>query len=233
MGSRADEARRENNEGPPHQVMTTGFYMGKFEVTQAQWRAVASLPKVGRDLNPDPSKFRGDNLPVEDVSWEDAMEFCARLSQTTGRTYRLPSEAEWEYACRAGTRTAFAFGETVTPELVNYCGNYPYGSAAKGTYRETTAAAGSVGYPNAFGLYDMHGNVYEWCMDYWHESYSGAPTDGSSWQSGGNASFFRVLRGGSWGNDASSCRSAFRDSSSPDQRHFSFGFRVVVGARTP
>lgn len=105
------------------------FYIGKFEVTQAQWRAMASLSKVSRDLDPDPSTFKGDDLPVEQVSWEDAMELCARLSQATGRTYRLPSEGEWEYACRAGTTTAFAFGETVTPELVNYNG-YPYGSAA-------------------------------------------------------------------------------------------------------
>jgi eukaryotic-like serine/threonine-protein kinase len=237
MGSPANEADRSNDEGPPHQVTTTGFNMGKFEVTQAQWRAVASLPKVGRDLDPDPSKFKGDNLPVEQVSWEDAMEFCVRLSEANGRTYRLPSEAEWEYACRAGTTTALAFGETVTPELVNYDGNYPYGSAAngsaaKGTYRETTTAAGSAGYPNAFGLYDMHGNLWEWCMDYWHESYSGAPTDGSSWQRGGDASL-RVLRGGSWYSSASSCRSASRRRLSPDYRDDNLGFRVVVAARTP
>jgi formylglycine-generating enzyme required for sulfatase activity len=209
--------------------------VGKVEVTQAQWRAVASLPKVSRDWDPDPSKFKGDNLPVEQVSWEDAMEFCARLSQATGRTYRLPSEAEWEYACRAGTTTPFAFGETITPELVNYDGNYPYASAAKGRYKQRTTPAGSIGYPNAFGLYDILGNVWEWCLDYWHGGYGGASTDGSAWQSFGDPSL-RVLRGGSWLHAARVCRSAFRTEATPDIRDDSFGFRVVVGAvgaRTP
>jgi formylglycine-generating enzyme required for sulfatase activity len=162
------------------------------------------------------------------------MEFCTRLRVMTLRSYRLPSEAEWEYACRAGTTTTFAFGETVTPELVNYNGNYPYGSAAKGTYREATTVAGSVGYPNAFGLYDMHGNVWEWCMDYWHDNYYCAPPDGSSWYSGGEPSL-RVVRGGSWRNGAESCSSAFRYKYDPDPdiRLSLFGFRVVADARTP
>jgi formylglycine-generating enzyme required for sulfatase activity len=120
----------------------------------------------------------------------------------------------------------------VTPELVNYDGNNPYGSAAKGIYRETTTEVGSVGYPNAFGLYDMHGNVWEWCLDYWHENYSGAPTDGGSWQSGGDSSL-RVLRGGSWRSNAGRCRSADRLRNTPDYRYTFIGFRVVVGARTP
>ncbi len=229
MGSPANEAGRDGGEGPQHQVTIPRFCMGKFEVTQAQWRAVASLPKVSSDLNPNLSGFKGDNLPVERVSWEDAMEVCARLSRATGRTYRLPSEAEWEYACRAGTRTAFAFGETVTPELVNYDGNYPYGSAAKGTYRQITTAAGSVGYPNAFGLYDMHGNVWELCMDYWHDSYSGAPTDGSLWQTGDYANL-RVVRGGAWSSHAANARSAYRKT---DSRDYDSGFRVVAVVRTP
>jgi formylglycine-generating enzyme required for sulfatase activity/uncharacterized caspase-like protein len=218
-------------EEPPHQVTVGSFYMGKYEVTQAQWRAVASLPKVARDLNPDPSYFKGDNLPVEQVSWDDAVEFCARLSRATGRSYRLPTEAEWEYACRAGTTTAFAFGQTITPQVVNYDGDYPYAQAPKGTFRETTTPVGFMGVANAFGLYDMHGNVWEWCMDYWHESYKGAPTDGSSWERGGDASD-RVLRGGSWSSNASYCRSANRDRLTPDYRFNAFGFRVVAVGRT-
>jgi len=212
---------------PQHQVTVPSFYMGKFEITQVQWRAVARLPKVNRDLVTDPSNFKGDNLPVESVSWEDAMEFCARLTRTTGRTYRLPTEAEWEYACRAGTTTPFHFGDTITPELVNYNGNYPYGAAPKGTYREKTTRVGSMGAANAFGLYDMHGNVWEWCVDVWHDSYHGAPADGSAWESGGDSSH-RVLRGGSWLINSYYCRSADRFWDAPGDRSSIFGFRVLV-----
>ncbi len=185
MGSSSGELNRSDDEGPPHQVTVGSFYMGKYEVTQSQWRAVASLPKVARDLNSDPSKFKSDNLPVEQVSWDDSVEFCARLSRATGRTYRLPTEAEWEYACRAGTTTPFAFGDTIAPQLVNYNGNYPYAQAPKGTYRETTTPVGFMGVANGFGLFDMHGNVYEWCLDYWHENYNGAPSDGRAWETAG------------------------------------------------
>ncbi len=216
---------------PQHSVSVPSFYMGKYEVTQAQWRAVSRLPKVNRDLVVDPSTFKGDNLPVEGVSWEDAIEFCGRLSRATGRAYRLPTEAEWEYACRGGTGTAFYLGDTITPELVNYNGYYPYGSVARGAYRQKTTTVGSLGYPNAFGLYDMHGNVWEWCMDYWHESYNRAPADGSSWETGGDASL-RVLRGGSWMSFAVDCRSTYRVNASPDARFNYFGFRIVAGARS-
>ena len=219
-------------EAPQHQVTVGSFYMGKYEVTQAQWRAVARLPKVARDLNSDPSKFKGDNLPVEQVFWEDAVEFCARLSRATGRSYRLPTEAEWEYACRAGTTTPFAFGETITPQLVNYDGDYPYAQASKGTYRETTTPVGFMGVANAFGLYDMHGNAWEWCQDYWHDNYNGAPTDGRAWQTAGDTKY-RVLRGGSWSLQAVICRSAARVMGTPDYSSLSFGFRVVAAARTP
>lgn len=232
MGSSSGELNRSNDEGPQHQVTVQPFYMGKYEVTQAQWRAVASLPRVARDLNSDPSDFKGDNLPVEQVSWEEAVEFCARLSQAKGRSYRLPTEAEWEYACRAGTTTPFSFGQTITPQLVNYNGNYPYAQASKGTSRETTTPVGSIGVANGFGLFDMHANVSEWCTDYWHESYNGAPADGSSWESGGNADL-RVLRGGSWNFNAYNCRSAYRYRNPPDLRNDYIGFRVVVVARTP
>lgn len=165
-------------------------------MTQAQWLAVAGLPKVKIDLKGNPSNFKGDDLPVEQVNWHDAREFCARLSQLTKRNYRLPSEAEWEYACRAGTTTPFYFGDTITADLANYDGNSRYGSAPKGTYRKKTTAVGSFP-PNSFGLYDMHGNVWEWCQDVWHGNYNGAPTDGSAWESGGNSQS-RLLRGGSW-----------------------------------
>ncbi len=231
MGAPDDEEGRSSYEGPQHQVSVPTFYMGKYEVTQAQWRAVAGLPKVDRDLKANPSNFKGDNLPVEQVSWEDAIEFCARLSNKTGKTYRLPSEAEWEYACRAGTTTPFAFGETITPELVNYDGNYPYGSAPKGEYRLKTTPVGSLGVANGFGLYDMHGNVWEWCADPWHENYNGAPGDGSIWEVNSDKSY-RVLRGGSWNYLGNLCRSAYRNRSTPDYRNSNLGFRVVVVART-
>jgi len=211
------------------------FYLGKFELTQAQWRAVCELPKVNKDLVCDlsnlPYTFKGDSLPAQQISWEDAIEFCKRLSRATGRTYRLPTEAEWEYAARAGTTTAFYFGDTITPELVNYDGNYPYGSAPKGTSRQTTTPVGSLGYPNAFGLYDMHGNVWEYCMDYWHENYNGAPTDGSSWETGGDTQR-RVLRGGSHFHDANHSRSAMRLGIPEATATPSTGFRVVAVAPT-
>jgi formylglycine-generating enzyme required for sulfatase activity len=156
-------------EKPQHQVTVQPFSMGKFQVTQVQWKAVATLTKVNRDLKPEPSKFKGDNRPVEQVSWYDAIEFCDRLSRKTGKPYRLPSEAEWEYACRAGTTTPFHFGETITSELANYNANYTYGAGVKGIYREQTTPVGSFGVANSFGLYDMHGQVWEWCADHWHD----------------------------------------------------------------
>jgi formylglycine-generating enzyme required for sulfatase activity len=233
MGSPATEKKRDgdDNEGPQHQVSVPEFYMGKYEVTQAQWRAVASLPKVEIDLNPSPSKFKGDRQPIEQVSWDEAVEFCARLSNATGREYRLPSEAEWEYAARAGTQTPFAFGETITPEIVNYDGNYPYGGAAKGIFREQTTAVGALSVANGFGLYDLHGNVAEWCLDVRHGTYNGAPTDGTAWISDGYSTH-RMLRGGSWYLSSSGSRSANRDSTYHDDRSFSYGFRVVALART-
>src|SRR5262249_31599693 len=199
--------------------------------TQAQWRAVALLPKVNTDLKADPSHFKGDNLPVEQVSWEEAMEFCRRLSRKTGLTYRLPTEAEWEYACRAGATTAFAVGDTLSPDLANYNGNLPpYGAAARGTYRGKTVAVGSLGVANGFGLSDMHGNVWEWCLDVWHWNYAGAPADGSAWVNGGDQSQ-RVMRGGSYYQAGDPSRSAFRGHELLNKRFQAIGFRVVVTAR--
>ncbi len=220
-----------NGETPQHKVTLPSFFMGKFEITQAQWRAVAQWPQVKIELKADPANFKGADLPVENVIWEEALEFCDRLSKKTGRTYRLPSEAEWEYAARGGTTSPFAFGATITPEIVNYDGRYPYGAAAKGVFRETTTAPGSLGVANPFGLYDMHGNLWEWCQDYKHASYNGAPADGSAWLAEGEAKF-RSLRGGSWNYYGRNCRSGFRYFLPPDIRSLLVGFRVVVAAKT-
>ena len=167
-------------------------------------------------------------LPVEQVNWHEAQEFCARLTNLTGRAYRLPSEAEWEYACRAGTTTPFTFGETITPELVNYDGNYPYGEAAKGEYRAKTFPVFS-GKPNGFGLYNMHGNIWEWCEDIWKPDYVGLAADGSANVSARDSNL-RVLRGGSWYNLARYCRSANRDRNVPRSRYNYYGFRVAVAS---
>ncbi|MEH2438777.1 SUMF1/EgtB/PvdO family nonheme iron enzyme [Nostoc sp.] len=206
MGSPEDEAQREKDESPQHQVKVPGFFMGKYEITQAQYKAIT-------DNNP--SNFKGEKRPVEQVSWDDAVEFCKKLSQKTGKTYRLPSEAEWEYACRAGTKTPFYFGETITTKLVNFDG-------------KETKSVGSFP-PNAFGLYDMHGNVYEWCQDVYNSNYQNAPKDGSAWLNGKDNNIKR-LRGGSWIGNAKYCRSAARDGDARAIRHHDVGFRVVAVA---
>jgi formylglycine-generating enzyme required for sulfatase activity len=205
-----------SGEQPVHQVTVQPFFMGKYPITQEQWQAV---------MGNNPSSFKGAKRPVENVSWQDAMEFCGKLSQKTGKNYRLPSEAEWEYACRGGTTTPFHLGDTITPDLVNYDGNYPFASAPKGLYRQETTPVGSFP-PNAFGLYDMHGTVWEWCSDRWHDNYNDAPTDGSSWETGG--SDYRVQRGGSWDDDGVLCRSAYRIRNALGNRYRVFGFRVAV-----
>ncbi len=227
MGSSGSEVGRFGEEGPQHNVQVSAFYMGRFEVTQAQWRAVAGLPKINRDLNASPSGAEGVNRPVERISWEDAEEFCARLSKKTGKTYRLPSEAEWEYACRAGTTTPYNFGETISPEVANYDGTTVYQNGPTGEYRKSTIPVGSLKAANAFGLYDMHGNVWEWCADPWHASYNGAPSDGSVWQEGADTSK-RILRGGSWNRPANNCRSAYRLKDATTTKFDVIGFRVVM-----
>ncbi|MDJ0725353.1 MAG: formylglycine-generating enzyme family protein [Prochloraceae cyanobacterium] len=214
------------NEIPQHQVRIPSFFLGKFPVTQAQWQRVASFAKIKRDLFLFPSYFRSDNLPVESISWFDAMEFCARLSQKTGRTYRLPSEAEWEYASRAGTTSPFHFGPTISTNLANYYGICPYRKGATGKYRGQTTPVGYFQVANPFGLYDLHGLVWEWCLDYWHQNYQGSPTDGSAWLEN-YTNLARVLRGGSWLNFADFCRCATRHCLQPEYRSYYIGFRVV------
>jgi formylglycine-generating enzyme required for sulfatase activity len=226
MGSPENEGSRLDREGPQHEVSVAAFFMGRFAVTQAQWRRIAAWPQVRIPLDLDPARFEGDQRPVERVSWYDAIEFCARLSARSGRRYRLPSEAEWEYAARAGTSSPFAFGATIAPEIVNYNGNHPYARASKGDYRAATTPVGSLGVANRFGLFDLHGNVWEWCQDLWHADYHGAPDDGRAWEPGGGAAL-RVLRGGSWLLSAWNCRSAFRLGYAPDVRHLDIGVRVV------
>jgi formylglycine-generating enzyme required for sulfatase activity len=226
-------------ESPQHRVNISSFFMGRYPITQAQWKAIAATAKIDIDLEINPSYFKGDELPVEQVNWYEATEFCKRLSRETKREYRLPSEAEWEYACRAGTTTAFHFGETITTDLANYRGTdweiekkvYPgnYGRGLKDIDREETTPVGYFKVANAFGLYDMHGNVWEWCEDDYHPNYEGAPTDGSAWISK-DTNITKILRGGSWFKVPYSCRSAYRFYSRPRNGKLPVGFRVVCSA---
>ena len=186
-------------------------------MTQAQWRAVAGYDVEDIELKAEPSRFKGDDLPVERVSWEDATEFCKRLSNKTSKVFGLPSEAQWEYACRAGTETAYHFGSQITAEFANY--NYQVG--------QTTEVKRYS--PNRWGLYDMHGNVWEWCQDYWHIDYNGAPPDGGAWVTGGNANR-RVVRGGSWSLNPRFCRSVYRYNTTPNNASYFIGFRVSCSA---
>ena len=228
MGSPEDEPKRESREGPQHRVQVPGFYVGRYPVTQQQWKFVAGLSRVQHELDANPSHFKGATRPVESVSWLDAVEFCARLSVYTGREYRLPSEAEWEYACRANTTTPFHFGETLSPELANYNCSRTYNNGPRDDSPDETSRVGQFGVANAFGLCDMHGNIFEWCLDHYHSSYRGAPTDGGAWideEAKENES--RILRGGSWGDVPRFCRSAFRDNNDPRGSYSDIGFRVV------
>jgi formylglycine-generating enzyme required for sulfatase activity len=227
MGSPDNEPEREEDEAQ-HEVTVPPFFLGRYPVTQAQWRAVADLPQAKRELKREPSNFKGDNRPVEQVSWYEAVEFCDRLTAHTGRPYRLPTEAEWEYACRAGTMTPFHFGKTLTTEVANYNGNYTYADEPEGEYREETTSVDHFGIANAFGLCDMHGNVLEWCQDH-YGNYDQTPTDGSAWITKEKEST-RILRGGSWDFYPRICRSAYRVDFQPDSRNYFIGFRVSCSA---
>jgi formylglycine-generating enzyme required for sulfatase activity len=230
MGSPLSEEGRGDNEAQ-HQVTVSSFSMARYEVTQREYEAV-----IGNN----PSNFTGATLPVEKVSWFDAVNYCNARSQREGlipeytivseyvgrnwnaNGYRLPTEAEWEYACRAGTTGPFSTGNNITTDQANYNGNYPYANNTKGTYRKKTTDVGSFA-PNPWGLYDMHGNVWEWCWD-WYENYKeGSQTNPTGAYSGS----FRVLRGGSWDSYARFLRSAYRYSNTPTSRSNNIGFRVV------
>ena len=230
MGSPDNELERMDRESPQHRVSVPSFFMAKYPITQAQWRVVADMPQVNRQLKPYPSNFKRENRPVEKVSWHDAIEFCDRLTAHTKRQYRLPSEAEWEYACRAGTTTPFHFGETISPELANYDSSVAYADGATGKKRGETTPVDYFKIANAWGLCDMHGNVFEWCQDYWHVNYEGAPEDGSSWMTDYSENHRHIVRGGSWNADPRNCRSAYRSLYLPDDRVGSLGFRVSYSA---
>jgi formylglycine-generating enzyme required for sulfatase activity len=216
MGSRVGEGWDCDDERPQHEVTVPAFLMGRYPVTQYQYKKVmGNNPSHFKGVN---SHFKGANRPVESVSWNDAVEFCEKLSQQSGKDYRLPSESEWEYACRAGTTTPFFFGESLAKHQANFDS-------------DSTTDVGS--FPaNDFGLYDMHGNVWEWCLDTWHGNYQGAPTDGTAWATEGNSKL-AMLRGGSWNSNPGYCRSACRDRWSPGIRGSDGGFRVVCEIEEP
>ena len=254
MGAPDGEEGSSEDEKPQHEVNVSSFLMSRYPITQEQWRAVAERTDLkvaaNHKLDPNPSYFKKDyekegdrqKRPVESVGWQDALVFCARLSELTGRFYSLPSEAQWEYACRAGTETPFHFGESITTDLANYRGTGNYGRGTKGIYREQTTPVDYFKAPNALGLSDMYGNVWEWCLDPWHKDYKGAPQDGRIWDEGKESLYedisknidvlpkenrTHVLRGGSWGDDPDICRSANRDVDDRDARLNDLGFRVM------
>jgi formylglycine-generating enzyme required for sulfatase activity len=234
IGSLSGEKERSNDEDQVNYPIkfSQAFYMSRYEVTQKQWFAVMGsdydangFNKRFRELD---NKFKGDNRPMVMVDWNDAKAYCKKLSELTGKSYRLPSESEWEYSCRAKSTTPFYFGETITAELVNHDSNFPYGNVRpdKSGYREETTNVGSFP-PNEWGLYDMHGNVWEWCEDPWHDNYNGIPNDGSAWLIGGEQNR-HIVRGGSWLSNAYGCRSAIRFRVDAGNRILDLGFRVVL-----
>jgi formylglycine-generating enzyme required for sulfatase activity len=264
IGSPPTEPDHQDNEGPQHLVQLQGFFMGQMPITQAQWRQVAAWverpgEQWGRELKTNPAWFDGERVkirkssgsasdesvvldgsantdlhPVEQVSWHEAMEFCNRLSQRTGRHYMLPSEAQWEYACRAGTTTPFAFGATLSAELANYDATITYSNGPKGEYRKQTTPV-EVFPANSWGLHDMHGNVGEWCFDHWRERHEAPATDDGPWLIKDDRELLRerVIRGGSWNSEAIHCRSASRTSAAPLLQDMKVGFRVVCLPHLP
>lgn len=228
MGAASEERQISAQELPVHRVTVQSFFMSKHPITQGQWQAVSQLPQVNRALSSSPAHFSGHDHPVESVSWLEAVEFCDRLSRHTGETYRLPSEAEWEYACRAGMSTPFHAGATLTHQLANYNTQFVYAAEPTATYLPATTPVGSFP-PNAFGLTDMHGNVWEWCADQWHDSYQGAPKNSQAWVNR-EPSPLRSLRGGSWADHPAQARSASRSGYPADALNRMIGFRVAMGA---
>jgi formylglycine-generating enzyme required for sulfatase activity len=220
MGSTDNEYKLVYNTTPVHMVTLQAFEIGAYEVTQAQYLAV---------MDTNPSSFQGtsylghENNPVEQVSWYEAREFCTKLSAQTGRTFRLPSEAQWEYACRAGSTTLYSFGDD--DALLSDYAWWSYNSEGTGGPHGTHPVGTKL--PNPWVLYDMNGNVWEWCLDSWHLNYIGAPTDGSAWEP--ETGTYRHIRGGGWSGDLWFCRSADRSfGAGPDSRGDNLGFRIVA-----
>ena len=225
MGAPENEPGGNASERPQHHVAVPRFYLGKHAVTIEQWRAVMRALPEGMKIAERTFKMSG-RQPVVRVSFDEAEAFCARLSRRSGRGYRLPTEAEWEYACRAGTSAAFAFGPTISRKVVNYDGETIRRDRPDGKHA-TTRPVGSLGVANGFGLFDMHGNVWEWCEDYWFNNYRDAPADGSAGKSGESRN--RVLRGGSWYSTAEFCRAAVRrPGGEAGTRSRQIGFRVAM-----
>ena len=212
MGSPETEVGRKDDE-TQHEVKLSGFMIGETQVSQELWEAV---------MGNNPSRFKGENRPVENVNWDDTKLFCDRLSQRTGKPFRLPTEAEWEYACRAGTTTPFHTGNNLTTEQANYDGNYPYNGNPNGIHIGITTPVKSYA-ANAWGLYDMHGNVREWCND-WYGAYA---TDLQTNPTGAATGLYRLMRGGSSANYAAYCRAAYRSHNSPENRYGNIGLRLV------
>jgi formylglycine-generating enzyme required for sulfatase activity len=223
MGSPVGEPERSDDEGPQHLVtVAQPFAIGRYAVTFEEYDRYC----VARgEIKPDDKGWGRGRRPVVNVNWDDAQAFCAWLSSETGQRYRLPSEAEWEYACRAGTTTPFWWGKAITPQQANYDGDYVYNGGSKGVYLKGTVPAEKFS-PNPFGLYQMHGNVWEWCADQWHGSYRGAPTDSRAWVDKSNAGH-RAVRGGAWYNKPGYVRSASRDWYGPSDRGSYLGFRLA------
>ncbi|MBL8152025.1 MAG: SUMF1/EgtB/PvdO family nonheme iron enzyme, partial [Blastocatellia bacterium] len=220
MGSAKNEAERTASEQPQHEVVVTPFFMSRYPITQAIWSAIVGY---------NPSKFKGDNLPVENVSWNEATEFCSKLSAKADKNYRLPTEAEWEYAARGGSLTAFAFGNNINTDVANYNGLYPYRMACREKFYGRTRPVDFSEFANQFGLCDMYGNVWEWCQDFWHENYIGAPSNSLAWLSLAKTTD-RVVRGGSWMVNGGNCRSAYRTHSAPETKTPDTGFRIVFSS---
>ena len=218
MGSPEDERKRIAGRERQHEVtLSRGYWIGVTEVTQALWTEV-----TGKN----PSKFKGPDRPVENVSWNDAQEFIGKLNiRVPGLEVRLPTEAEWERACRAGTTTPFSFGANITTDQVNYNGNRPYPGGRRGTYRRHTVPVASL-LPNPWGLYEIHGNVWEWCADWYSEDYPTGPVTDPPGPAEGS---YRVRRGGSWVSDAKNVRSAYRIRTPPSKRRPNYGFRLARG----
>jgi formylglycine-generating enzyme required for sulfatase activity len=239
MGSPPAEKERDPGELQHEVTITRPFYLGVHEVTQAEYDKVLGKPRNPWNSGAHFSAANGGgpDYPMENVKWSQAVEFCKRLSESAeekraGHKYRLPTEAEWEYACRAGTTTPFHYGDALSSEQANFNGNYPYGGAAKGPYLRKTAKVGSYK-PNAWGLFDMHGNVAEWCSDFYDPDYykNSPKADPAGPEKGALPTdyndFYRVIRGGCWLDEARGCRSAYRFRAMPHDPYRLIGFRVV------